>query len=116
MWVLCGVGRGPEAAAVAGSPNRGRVHGYAAVMSAQAEYPIRLTAVFEDGGADNGWVTAWIREIPSVITQGRDLDDARDMLRSALAEYFHFYVEQEGEAPGAQARSEPFELVLREAS
>jgi len=44
-----------------------------------------LTLVFEP--VEDGWVMARIAELPAVITQGRNRDDAREMLADALREY-----------------------------
>ena len=34
----------------------------------------QVTAVFEDGG--DGWITAYIEEVPGAVTQGRTIDEA----------------------------------------
>jgi len=41
-----------------------------------------FTAVFEDGG--DGWITAYVEEVPGAITQGRTIDEARVLLKEAL--------------------------------
>lgn len=46
---------------------------------------IKLTAAYEE--VENGWVQGWIEELPSVITAAPTLDEAKKMLRDALAEY-----------------------------
>lgn len=43
----------------------------------------QFTAVFEDGG--DGWVTAYVEEVPGAVTQGRTIDEARESLKEALA-------------------------------
>lgn len=46
---------------------------------------LTLTAVYER--TDAGWVQAHIEEIPAVITAAPTLEEAKEMLRDALAEY-----------------------------
>jgi predicted RNase H-like HicB family nuclease len=45
--------------------------------------PRVFNAVFEDAG--NGWVYAHVPELPEVQTQGESLEDARLMVRDAIA-------------------------------
>lgn len=40
------------------------------------------TAIFEQG--DDGWIVATCPEVPGAITQGRTMDEAREMLRDAI--------------------------------
>jgi len=42
-----------------------------------------FNVVFEDAG--DGWVYAHVPELPEVQTQGESLDDARRMVREAIA-------------------------------
>ena len=42
-----------------------------------------FSVVFEDAG--DGWVYAHVPELPEVHTQGQNLDDAREMVRDAIA-------------------------------
>ena len=51
---------------------------YAAEVAA-----LTFNVVFEDAG--DGWVYAHVPELPEVQTQGADLDDARAMVRDAIA-------------------------------
>jgi predicted RNase H-like HicB family nuclease len=44
---------------------------------------LTFNVVFEDAG--DGWVYAHVPELPEVQTQGADLDDARTMVRDAIA-------------------------------
>ncbi len=44
---------------------------------------LRFNAVFEDAG--DGWVYAHVPELPEVHTQGESLDEAREMVREAIA-------------------------------
>jgi len=73
---------------------------------------LKLTAVYEDG--DDGWIVASVPEIPGVLSQGRDLDEARHMIRSALADWLRWYVEdqQPQETPPPTARREQLEVVI----
>lgn len=44
---------------------------------------LKFNAVFEDAG--DGWVYVHVPELPEVHTQGKDLDEARAMVRDAIA-------------------------------
>jgi len=44
---------------------------------------LTFNAVYEDAG--EGWVYAHVPELPEVQTQGADLDDARAMVKDAIA-------------------------------
>jgi predicted RNase H-like HicB family nuclease len=39
-------------------------------------------AVFEDAG--DGWVYVYVPELPEVHSQGKDLEEAREMVRDAI--------------------------------
>jgi predicted RNase H-like HicB family nuclease len=43
---------------------------------------LTFNAVFEDAG--DGWVYAHVPELPEVHTQGKDLEEAREMVRDAI--------------------------------
>jgi predicted RNase H-like HicB family nuclease len=43
---------------------------------------LRFTAVYES--AEDGWVYVHVPELPEVHTQGRDLDEAREMVADAI--------------------------------
>jgi predicted RNase H-like HicB family nuclease len=47
--------------------------------------PLTLTAVYEP--VDNGWIQGRINELPAVITEAPTIEEAKEMLRDALAEY-----------------------------
>ena len=47
-----------------------------------------LTPVFEE--VEAGWVQGRIAEIPSIVTAGRNREEAEVMLRDALREYLRF--------------------------
>ncbi len=44
---------------------------------------LTFNAVYEDAG--DGWVYAPVPELPEVHTQGKSLEDAREMVRDAIA-------------------------------
>jgi len=44
----------------------------------------KYTAIFEQG--DDGWIVATCPEVPGAITQGRTMNEAREMLRDAVHE------------------------------
>jgi predicted RNase H-like HicB family nuclease len=44
---------------------------------------LTFNAVYEDAG--DGWVYAHVPELPEVHTQGKSLEDAREMVRDAIA-------------------------------
>ncbi len=44
----------------------------------------KYTAIFEQG--DDGWIVATCPEVPGAITQGRTMNEAREMLRDAIHE------------------------------
>jgi predicted RNase H-like HicB family nuclease len=46
---------------------------------------LNLTAVYEP--ADSGWVQGRIAELPTVITAAPTIEEAKEMLRDALAGY-----------------------------
>jgi predicted RNase H-like HicB family nuclease len=39
------------------------------------------TAVFEES---EGWITAWVEELPGAISQERTLEEARESLKEAI--------------------------------
>ena len=43
---------------------------------------LTFNAVYEDAG--EGWIYAHVSELPEVHTQGKDLDEAREMVRDAI--------------------------------
>ena len=45
---------------------------------------IKLTAIYEP--QPDGWIVASIAEIPGVITQGKTMEEAREMLADALTQ------------------------------
>ncbi len=73
---------------------------------------LRLTAVYEDG--EDGWIVASVPELPGVLSQGRDLEEARRMIRSALADWLRWYVEDQrpAELPAVSGQHEELEVVI----
>jgi predicted RNase H-like HicB family nuclease len=63
-----------------------------------------FSVVFEDAG--EGWVYAHVPELPEVQTQGESLDQAREMVREAIA-----LVLAEREARGERIPSKGWALV-----
>jgi predicted RNase H-like HicB family nuclease len=43
---------------------------------------LTFNAVYEDAG--EGWIYAHVPELPEVHTQGKDLEEAREMVRDAI--------------------------------
>jgi predicted RNase H-like HicB family nuclease len=43
---------------------------------------LSFNAVYEDAG--EGWIYAHVPELPEVHTQGKDLEEAREMVRDAI--------------------------------
>jgi predicted RNase H-like HicB family nuclease len=50
--------------------------------------PLTLTAVFTPD--ENGWTMAQLAEWPALVTCGRSIDEARDMLLDAAREMLAF--------------------------
>ena len=62
---------------------------------------MKLTAVYEP--VEDGWIQAQLVELPGVITTGRTREEAREMLRDALAEYLaSFDSTPAAEGPGVE--------------
>ena len=58
---------------------------------------LTLTAVFTPD--ENGWTMAQLAEWPAVVTCGRTIDEAREMLLDAAHEMIVSYREQGRDAP-----------------
>jgi len=43
---------------------------------------LTFNAIYEDAG--DGWIYAHVPELPEVQTQGKDLEEAREMVRDAI--------------------------------
>jgi predicted RNase H-like HicB family nuclease len=73
----------------------------------------RLTFHVEFDDAGDGWTLARVREVPAIVTQGATIDEARDMVRSALRDWLEHYVADEATdqvEPGR--RSEPLTVTI----
>lgn len=55
------------------------------LLSMSMATDLRLTAIYKPD--DDGWIQAQLVELPGVITTGRTLEEAKEMLRDALTEY-----------------------------
>lgn len=67
------------------------------------------TAIFERG--DDGWIVATCPEVPGAITQGRTMDEAREMLRDAIHEMLEIMREDaEKELEGRNVVREALEV------
>ena len=66
---------------------------------------LTVTAVYEPG--DDGWIVAWVEEIPGVVTQGRTMEEAREMLADALCMVVECHREQRRQDAGPSAIREP---------
>lgn len=61
----------------------------------------RFTAVFERG--EQGWWVATCPEIPGAVSQGKTIDEAREMLRDAIELLLEVRREKEGRSmPGGK--------------
>ncbi|MEX1357286.1 MAG: type II toxin-antitoxin system HicB family antitoxin [Gaiellaceae bacterium] len=76
-------------------------------------YPmhVELHVVFEPD--EQGWVRATIEELPSVITCAPTLEEARELIRDALAEWLAALTSEErATAIGTDARRETMTLTV----
>lgn len=72
---------------------------------------LSLTAIYEP--IEDGWVGARFKELPQVFTEGRNEEEAREMLLDALREYLLALVQESGEQPiDSEAKLEPLSLTL----
>jgi predicted RNase H-like HicB family nuclease len=67
------------------------------------EYRVRFQQI------EDGWIMATVPELPGAITQGRDMDEAREMIRDAIRELLAYYRERD------QAPNAVYESVMVEA-
>jgi predicted RNase H-like HicB family nuclease len=73
----------------------------------------QLTFHVDYGDAGDGWTLARVRETPAIVTQGATVDEARDMVRSALRDWLEHYVaDQATEKLEASQGSEPLTLTI----
>jgi len=85
----------------------------ATVQGAMSE-TVTLTAVFTPD--EDGWVMAQLAEWPAVITCGRTLEEAREMLLDAAAEMIASYQDQGRTPPIGSGHTEPVTLDLQPAA
>jgi len=73
----------------------------------------QLTFHVEFGDAGDGWTLARVREVPAIVTQGATIDEARDMVRSALRDWLEHYVPSEAtDEVAAGRRCEPLTVTI----
>lgn len=71
---------------------------------------VTLTAVFTPD--ENGWTMAQLAEWPAVVTCGRTVDEAREMLLDAAREMIASYQDEGREPPIGGGHTEPFTIQL----
>ena len=71
---------------------------------------MELHVVFESD--DEGWVRATIEELPGVITCAPTLEEARELIRDALAEWLAALTTTERAAIGSDATRETLTLSV----
>jgi predicted RNase H-like HicB family nuclease len=69
---------------------------------------MELHVAFESD--EDGWVRATIEELPGVISCGRTLDEARELVRDALGEWLQALTSEERATIGAGATRETLTL------
>ena len=72
--------------------------------------PITLTAVFTPD--ENGWTMAQLAEWPAVVTCGRTVEEAREMLVDAAREMIASYRDEGREPPIGGGHTEPLTIDL----
>ena len=75
---------------------------------------LELTVLLEDAG--EGWIMARVPQLPGVVTQGRDRDEARRMARSAVRDWLTWWLEEQSprddEPPSPDAEQEPLAVTV----
>jgi predicted RNase H-like HicB family nuclease len=71
---------------------------------------MELHVVFEPD--EEGWVRATIEELPGVITCAPTLEEARELIRDALAEWLAALTSTERAAVGSEATRETLTLSV----
>ena len=74
---------------------------------------LTLTAVFTPD--ENGWTMAQLAEWPAVVTCGRTIDEAREMLLDAAREMIASYREEGREPPIGGGHTESITIDLASA-
>jgi predicted RNase H-like HicB family nuclease len=110
-------GYGPAAARLGQSPLARSVRSGtpAIAIGVPVAYRVVRTTVSEQltfhvdyADAGDGWTLARVREIPAIVTQGATVDEAREMVGSALRDWLEHYVaDQATEELEASRGSEP---------
>jgi predicted RNase H-like HicB family nuclease len=75
--------------------------------------PLRLTIVYEDAG--DGWIMAYVPEVPGVLTQGATMEHARAMIHSAVRDWLAHHIQDQCEKLSAVPKgihSEPLDIVI----
>jgi predicted RNase H-like HicB family nuclease len=72
--------------------------------------PITLTAVLTPD--ENGWTMAQLAEWPAVVTCGRTVEEAREMLVDAAREMIASYRDEGREPPIGGGHTEPLTIDL----
>jgi predicted RNase H-like HicB family nuclease len=71
---------------------------------------LKITAIYEP--VEDGWVQARIAELPAVITAAPTLDEAKVLLRDALAEYFASLQSPDSGAGSPNSDREELQLMI----
>ena len=71
---------------------------------------LTLTAVFTPD--ENGWTMAQLAEWPAVVTCGKTVDEAREMLLDAAREMIASYRDEGREPPIGSGHAEPITIDL----
>jgi len=71
--------------------------------------PLTLTAVFTPD--ENGWTMAQLAEWPAVVTCGRTVDEARELLLDAAREMLASYRDEGRKPPIGAGHVEPITIV-----
>jgi predicted RNase H-like HicB family nuclease len=72
--------------------------------------PVTLTAVFTPD--EDGWTMAQLAEWPAVVTCGRTIEEAREMLLDAAHEMIASYRDEGREIPIGEGRVEALTIDL----
>ena len=72
--------------------------------------PLTLTAVFTPD--ENGWTMAQLAEWPAVVTCGRSVEEARELLLDAAREMLASYRDEGKEPPIGAGHVEPITIDL----
>ncbi len=87
-----------------------RVSDRRGILTCVAETTLTLTAVFTPD--ENGWTMAQLAEWPAVMTCGRTVEEAREMLLDAAREMIASYRDERGEPPVGAGHAEQITIDL----